>query len=228
MPAWVAPGYGRRGGKAAQLGGILHSAIHAKQEILLLLALIGATALFACQAHADDGYGNGTQRESRAAQRGIASASRRLDRAALQWEFTSRADELLLLQSARDRLGEVVKRLCCTQRDQAEKLEADIGRVVDRAAVQLGPLRSATGASYGPPGPSRAQLASLAQEGQDLVHRAPPTVHPGLAREPETPRRRAGDAMRPSRHEAPDLANAGLFAWPPDKPAATTQFQFYF
>jgi hypothetical protein len=154
-----------------------------KSSLPRLLALAAACGLYTCGAGAQSslpapGRVASTPTLAGDAQEALPSAAamallravaRQLDEAARQSDFNSRAQELLKLQSARDRLENSINELCCAQQARAIELETNIDRVIDRAAWRLGPLLSATGASVGSPAPNRDELTVLAKEGEALL-----------------------------------------------------------
>lgn len=157
-----------------------------QKATFLMLTLVSIMVLFASHAHAQAlnpeqrapiaaiqyaGATSGVNRGDPA--RRIRSAVRKLEQAALQLDFSSNERELELLQSARDRLALAIGGLCCAQRERAAGLQADIDHVIVRDASRLGLLVSPEGNEFGPPAPTRSQLAQLVSEGQELVRDAP-------------------------------------------------------
>ena len=209
-----------------------------QQKVFLLLALICATVFFLTRAHAQD---ISAPRQSPVATTNpaastapteatqlIRTAVQQLQQAALQRDFTSNAAELQLLQSAHDTLVTAIKKLCCQEREHAAQLTADIEHVLVRDSSYLGPLTSPSDERFGPPAPTRNQLAQLAQEGQELV-RGAPMVHRLIDSDmysvtsrslPVTPARVNENPIGPTYSDSIYL--------PPDTHAATTQFHFRF
>lgn len=154
-----------------------------QKSLSLLLVLTAAVGLYACPASAQrpapgaepiatttNLAGNAQEPVvAPAAMDSLRSVALRLDDAARQADFSSRAQGLLQLESARDRLENSINELCCARRDRAARLESNIDRVIARARVDLGPLLSTTGAASGPPAPNRDELLILAKEGENLL-----------------------------------------------------------
>jgi len=160
--------------------------------------------------------------------RDIRAVVRGLEETALLWDFASQSQELTRLQSVRSRLVRASRELCGQGRQRALELQSDIAYVTARGGEQLDPLSSATGASSGPPAPSREELAQLVTEAQDWENDVP-TMHRLL--EPSglyLPRA----ASRPTRLRATsdpaDPAYTNLLVWPPDRTQAKSQFRFDF
>jgi hypothetical protein len=158
------------------------------RSVPLLFGLAAAVGLHPCQAIAQDFPATGPDQvrvepgrpggekdglPSAAAMSSLRSVSSRLDEAARQSDFSSRAEGLLRLQSARDRLENSINELCCARRARAMQLASNIDHVVERARIELGPLLSATGASLGSPAPNRDELVALAKEGEILLRDGP-------------------------------------------------------
>jgi len=212
-----------------------------EQKTLLLLALIIAIMLYASRAHAQIAPPTvpvhtaparlasvAPGGDQLAAMHEIRTAERRLERAALQRDFSSDAKELALLQSAHDRVAPAIQRLCCAQRVRAAYLESDIDFAIARAIARLEPLLSTTGASSGPPAPSRDQLAQLAVEAQDLVrnarlmHRLIDTGNGDLRSQ------KTSDLRSRAVRDPIDYANPDTLSWPPTKPDSVPQLRFRF
>jgi len=212
-----------------------------QQKAFLLLALIIAIMFYAGRAHADVAgpamlpsaaaaavAGDDQSSKQHVAMHEIRSAARRLEQATLQWDFTSNSQEFALLRSAHDQLASAIKKLCCAQRGRAVEVLTDVEFVMARASAQLGPSRSATGASYGPPAPSRDQLAQLTIETQDLA-RETPSVHRLLdAGRLDSSNPKASHARSPRERDPVDYANTDPLSWPPGRPATAPQFHFRF
>ncbi len=212
-----------------------------EQKTLLLLMLISAIIIAARSAHAEIGAPathsgtatavNATDVQSRAEQSSmheIRSAVRSLEQAALQGNLASNTRERALLQSAHERLAAANKGLCCTQRARAVQLESDIDQVLVRDSAHLGPLVSPDGETFGPPAPSRDQLAQLATEGQDLVRNAP-KVHRLQDTDTLDSSNQAVDDVRSRPRQDPiDLANGDPVSWPLRGAATSPQFHFQF
>jgi hypothetical protein len=163
-----------------------------------------------------------------AAQAQISAAVRALEQATLQWDFSSNASELALLQQAREDLGAAAKQLDGIRRVQTDQLLADLDHAIRRTATELGPLHSNTGDTFGPPPPSRNQLAQLTTEGQDLergvpfAHRLLDTVDSG-----STSRHVSLGRTQMAQAEI-GLANKDLQSWPPDEQVNWPQVHFRF
>ena len=163
-----------------------------------------------------------------AAQEKISAAVRALEQATLQWDFSSNASELGLLQQARDDLVAAAKQLHGGRRLQTDQLLADLDHAIRRASAELGPLHSNTGETFSPPVPSRNQLAQLATEGQDLergepfAHRLLDTVDLGSTS------RHASRAQTQMEQAEIALANKDLQSWPPDEQVSWPQVHFEF
>ncbi|SPE27037.1 exported hypothetical protein [Burkholderiales bacterium] len=212
-----------------------------QQKTFLLLALIIAILFYAGGTHAeaavpvmDPGAATALvasedqSSKKQAAMHEIGSAARRLEQATLQWDFSSNSQELALLQSAHDRLASAIKSLCCAQRVRAVELLTDIEFVMARASARLDPSRSATGASYGPPAPSRDQLAQLTTEAQDLA-RGTPGAHRLLdAGNRDLPSQNASNGRSAREPEPIDDASTDPLRWPPGRPETAPQFHFRF
>jgi hypothetical protein len=209
-----------------------------QQKAILLLALICATVFFLTRAHAQDAS---TPRQSTVATTNTAASTvstdatqlirtavQQLQQAALQRDFTSNAAELQLLQSAHDTLVAAVKKLCCQERERAAHLASDIEHVLVRDSTYLGPLISPSDERFGPPAPTRDQLAQLAQEGQEMV-RGAPVVHRLIDSDTYSLTSRAVPVVPARVNENPiGPTYTDSFYLPPDTHAATTQFHFRF
>ncbi len=212
-----------------------------QDKTILLLALIIAIVFYAGQAHAQT-TGPAMPPSSASAQvtaadananelaamHEIHAAARRLERAALQWDFSSNAEELALLQSAHDWLAPAIRRLCCAQRARVVQLESDIDFVMARAGAQSGPLQSTTGASSGPPAPTRDQLAQLAVEAQDLGRNAPIAHRLIDTDKRNLTGRKTSDGQPAPAPDPMDYANTDFYSWPPGQPETSPQFHFRF
>jgi hypothetical protein len=212
-----------------------------EQKTFLLLILIGAIMIVARSAHAEIGAPerhsgiatavNVTDGQSRAEQSSmheIRSAVRSLEQAALQWNLASNTRERALLQSAHDRLAAAIKGLCCAQRARAVQLESDIDQVFVRDSSHLGPLVSPDGEAFGPPAPSRNQLAQLAMEGQDLVRNVPKVRRLQNTDTLDSSNQVVDDARSRPRQDPIDPANGDPVSWPARGPATSPQFHFQF
>jgi hypothetical protein len=207
---------------------------------LLLLAAVSGILFVATRADADGSTfaANPTvaptanARDAEAAdKRGgkfeIRYAVGQLDQAALQWDFSSHAQELDLLQSARARLASWIGKQRSPQLEYAQQLETDIDDVILRASSQIGPLHSATGASYGPPAPSRNQLAQLATEAQNL-ERETATARRLTDGTRDASIRSSQDPGVQSAGESFDPAQGDALSWPLGTPSTTALFAFNF
>ncbi len=167
----------------------------------------------------------------RIAQAQIDDAVRELKQAAMQADFASNERELSLLQEAHENLLAAAGQLNGVQRTRAIELLADLDHVIKRGSAELGPLISSTGDTFGPPPPSRNQLAQLANEGQDLergrrfAHRLLDAVDPGQTSQKSKQVTRAQTQM-----EQAEIALGGkdLQAWPPDMRATWPRVHFRF
>ncbi len=163
-----------------------------------------------------------------AAQAQISAAVRDLEQATLQWDFSSNASELALLQQAHDQLAAAARHLHGVRRVHTDQLLADLDHAIRRASAELGPLHSNTGETFGPPAPSRNQLAQLATEAQDLergasiAHRLLDTIDLG-----STSRHASGAQTQMEQAEIP-LASQDLQAWPPETHLNLPQVNFRF
>ena len=162
------------------------------------------------------------------ARRQLHAAVRGLEQAALQTDFASNDEELALLQSAHDRLLGAARSLCCAQRARALRLAADIDHVIVRDSARLGALVSPDGDSFGPPAPTRNQLAQLATEGRDLLRNVRPW-HPIVDSDDDAlATSKTGDVRQPLAKDSFDLAFASPVALPPNARQAAPQFRFRF
>lgn len=212
-----------------------------EKKAFLLLALIGAMILFASQAHAEIGppvthpstastvvTGDMQSKAGQSPMHEIRSAVGRLEQAALESDFASNTQVLALLQTAHDRLGSAIKSLCCAQRARAVQLQSDIEHVIVRDSARLGPLVSTDGDTFGPPAPTRNQLAQLATEGQDLMRDAPIVHRPVDTDAFDTTNQETGDTRSRARQDPMDLAKADVLSWPGDRAVPSPQFHFQF
>ena len=212
-----------------------------QRKTLFLLALICATVFFLTRAHAQEAAtgqqppvaaaatsGGAASAEPSQATKLVRSAAQQLQQAALQRDFTSNADELALLQSAHDTLVAAIKKLCCQERERAAQLASDIEHVLVRDSTYLGPLTSPADERFGPVGPTRDQLAQLAQEGQELL-RGAPTIHRLIDSDTFslTIPSRPAETVRANEYPmSPTYTDS--FNLPADEHAATNQFHFRF
>jgi len=208
-----------------------------QQKTFLLLALICATVFFLTRAHAQEPLTTEqpaaaaaavTEAELPQASQLIRSVVQQLQQAVLQRDFASNADELALLQSAHDTLVAAIKKLCCQERERAAQLASDIEHVLVRDSTYLGPLTSPADERFGPVGPTRDQLAQLAQEGQELL-RGAPTIHRLIDSDTFslTIPSRPAETVRVNEYPiSPTYTDS--FNLPADEHAATTQFHFRF
>jgi len=208
------------------------------QRAVLLLALICATVFFLTRAHAQElsvpaqppvaSASAVASGEPTDATQLIRSAVQQLQQAALQRDFTSNAAELQLLQSAHDALIAAIKKLCCQERERAAQLSSDIEHALVRDSTYLGPLVSPEDERFGPPAPTRDQLAQLAQEGQELV-RGAPVMHRLIDSDTSNLTSRSAPPAPVRINERPlGPIYSDSFYLPPDAHAASTQFQFRF
>lgn len=208
-----------------------------QQKAFLLITLICATVFFLTRAHAQEpsavmepvnaaiAIGNSEPTETTQL---IRAAVQQLQQAALQRDFASNTDELELLGSAHDTLVKAIKKLCCQERERATQLVSDIEHVLVRDSTYLGPLVSPADERFGPPAPTRDQLAQLVQEGQELV-RGAPTMHRLIDSDTYslTSRSLSAPPVRANQYPiSPTYTDS--FNLPTDEHAATTQFHFRF
>src|SRR5258708_29691926 len=145
----------------------------------------------------------------------ISDAARALEQAALQSQFASDAREVTLLQQAHDDLAAAVDQLHGARRTRTMWLLDDREQAIQRTATLLGPVISPVDDGFGPPVPSRDQLAQLAIEAQELERMAP-EVHRlvGTAIIGTAPvREDTGVPPAPPRSPI-DVANRELLLWP--------------
>jgi len=208
-----------------------------QQKAFLLLALICATVLFFTRAHAQEALTTeqpmaaavaASEKKPIEAKQLIRLAVQQLQQAALQRDFASNADELQMLQSAHDTLVAAIKKLCCEEREHAAQLSSDIEHVLVRDSTYLGALVSPADDRFGPPAPTRDQLAQLAQEGEELM-RGAPIVHRLIDSDMYSLTSRAQPVAPVRVNDRPfSPTYTDSFNLPADEHAATTQFHFRF
>jgi len=196
--------------------------------MVVLSALAAVILLYGQAVAAVDAAETNDFAFSGAAPRDVRIAVRWMNQAALEWGLVSTNRELELLDAASAHLSSALAHGCRWQCDAVSQLRSQIVNVIARANAQQDPLNRATGASLGPPAPSRSELVGLARNGQDVLRNAPVAQ---LRRD-----RVAVDASESFGHReasppplAPlDLAGAGLLSWPPDRPSTRALFRFHF
>jgi hypothetical protein len=157
--------------------------------------------------------------------RDVRTAEGLIEQAALQRDFSSNARELTLLRGAHDALESAIDSLCCMRRERAAVLAADLDHVLVRDAAHDGFAHSVDGFTYGPPAPSRDQLARLASEAWDLVRGAPLDHRPILF----TPGDLPSDWIPPrASTRTLGYGATGARAWPLGSDAPVDQFHFLF
>lgn len=208
-----------------------------QQKAFLLLALVCATLFFLTRAHAQEASAMEepasaavaiTDAEPTEATQLVRSAVQQLQQAALQRDFTSNDNVLQMLRSAHDTLVAAIKKLCCQERERAAQLASDIEHVLVRDSTYLGPLISPADERFGPPAPTRDQLAQLALEGQELI-RGAAVMHRLIDSDTFNLTSRSLPAAPARVNEKPiGPTYTDSFNLPPDEHAATTQFHFRF
>ncbi len=198
------------------------------KSIFVLSALAAVILLYGQAVAAVDAASTSDSAFSGTAPREVRMAVRRINQAALEWGLVSTTRELALLHTASEHLALALAQGCRWQCDAVSKLREQISRVIGRANAQQDPLGRATGASLGPPAPSRSELVGLARNGQDLLRKLP-MEH--LRRDLVAV---DADASVGRREASPtplaplDLAGAGLLSWPPERPSTRALFRFHF